>query len=377
MRPLTGTLYDGKSSKGQVAIITADSSVNAGSSRCIIYLEVEGNKQLIPADSIRISSRLGQTARYIVIDGFGKFETTQNQQVDFFESLIHPKKNNGILYKLESNLPLIGLATIVTIAFVWSLVKWGIPAAGDYIAGKLPEQTGSFIEKTIITQLEKDWFTESELPTERQDEIYALFDSVKSKLGHESDDYIFKIRNAEDSIGANALAFPNGTIIMTDQLIKLVKSDKQIAGVLAHEIGHLSHNHSLRQLVRGSLLTFAIAWVSGDVSGASSLVITAPALLTQLSYSREFEHEADRYAIKYFNCDKEGLDSMANFFSIMMKSHTAINNDDNTSDKDSIDTIESEDQTNKLNKLLEYVSSHPAGDKRSGTFLNHYIQNCQ
>jgi len=81
MRPITGKLYDGKSSKGLDATITADGAISAdsylhaGGTRCVIYLEIDGKKQLIPAENISISSRLGQTARYINIVDFGKFET--------------------------------------------------------------------------------------------------------------------------------------------------------------------------------------------------------------------------------------------------------------------------------------------------------------
>ena len=94
-------------------------------------------------------------------------------------------------------------------------------------------------------------------------------------------------------LGANALALPDGTLVVTDQLVRLADDDAQILAVLAHELGHVERRHSLRMLIQTSVVGLVMAWYIGDVSG---LAAGLPTLLLQAGYSREHEREADRYA---------------------------------------------------------------------------------
>ncbi len=367
---IQGKLYDGASSKALAANLT-------WSKDGVIQLEIDGEQHILSADQVHISSRLGGSARYIELSDFGRFETNDNTNVDTFSEHIKPKKSNNLLYKLESNIPLIVVALIITIGFVWGGIRWGIPAAADYIVDAIPEKATNALESSLLSRLEQDWFKPSKLSEQRQQELQALFEQVittlseKEGLTRTNKTYEFKLRDAEHSIGANALAFPTGSIVMTDQLVNLVENDTQLAGVLAHEIGHLDGQHSLRQIVRGSLLTFLVAWITGDISGASGTLATAPAILTQLKYSRDFESEADHYAIKYLDCHAEKLEQMARFFEIL-GGHS------------SSDPVEDAQQaTNNKKPALEteeesdFLASHPATTKRISYFRNHYQNNCQ
>jgi Zn-dependent protease with chaperone function len=55
----------------------------------------------------------------------------------------------------------------------------------------------------------------------------------------------------------------------------------------------------VQRIIHDSLLIFAVRAVTGDVSGTSELFLGLPVVLTELAYSREFEREADRYALDY------------------------------------------------------------------------------
>jgi len=123
----------------------------------------------------------------------------------------------------------------------------------------------------------------------------------------------------------------------------------------------------MRQMARGSLITLLVAWASGDVSGASSLVIAAPTLLLQMSYSREFEEEADGYALRYVSCDKRKLKLMSEFF---------ITLDQELSDGESDNEKTVSDKASRVDELTEYISSHPASHKRSQRFDSFYNTNC-
>ena len=100
-------------------------------------------------------------------------------------------------------------------------------------------------------------------------------------------------------MGANAFALPDGSIIFTDELIRLLKTNEEIFAVFAHELGHVVKHHSLRQLLQSTsvaLISYLIIGESTD--GMLEAINALPALLMNSSYSREFESEADDYAIR-------------------------------------------------------------------------------
>ena len=364
MIEISGKIYDGTSSLAKKARITID---QVGT----IKLDIEGELHILSKNLLSISSRLGTSARYIEIDSYGRFETLDNNAADALNSQIYPENTNSLLHKLESNLPLILVSILVTISFVWALIRWGIPVAADYIVDSLPEKTTSAIETSLLSKLEENWFKPSQLSESRQQELQLLFQQVTKKLASQGNlertnkAYRFKLRDAEHSVGANALAFPSGTIVMTDQLVKLVNNDVQLAGVIAPEIGHLDGQHSLRQIVRGSMLTFLVAWITGDISGASSTLITAPTILTQLKYARDFETDADHYAMEYLDCSSEKLEAMASFFEILGGHKSNHKNDT---------SILSKEDEGAFNS--DFIASHPATKKRVEFFRQYHQKNC-
>jgi predicted Zn-dependent protease len=81
---------------------------------------------------------------------------------------------------------------------------------------------------------------------------------------------------------------------MTDALVTLLADQPDVVvGVLAHEWGHVHHRHGMRMLVQAGLVAALAGLVVGDFS---SLLATAPALLAQQGYSRDFERQADTVA---------------------------------------------------------------------------------
>jgi len=84
---------------------------------------------------------------------------------------------------------------------------------------------------------------------------------------------------------------------MTDELVQLAQNDDEVLAVLAHEIGHIRHRHSLRGVLQSSTVALTVASLTGDLTSLTSLSATLPTLLVELKYSRAFELEADDYAI--------------------------------------------------------------------------------
>jgi predicted Zn-dependent protease len=93
----------------------------------------------------------------------------------------------------------------------------------------------------------------------------------------------------------NALALPGGQIYLLDGLLKRAANADEIAGVLAHEIGHVAHRDGLRRLIQAGGTSYLLGLLFGDIGGAGAIIVLGRTLL-ETSYSREVESRADTYA---------------------------------------------------------------------------------
>jgi beta-barrel assembly-enhancing protease len=115
----------------------------------------------------------------------------------------------------------------------------------------------------------------------------------------------------------NAFAVPGGNIIVTRELIDKAGGPDEVAGVLAHEIGHVAHKHPEAQLVRMAGMQVLASVFTGSNGGSTTTNIAGLAAL--LSYSRKAEAEADAYARETLT--KALIDPMAlkRFFEVIIK----------------------------------------------------------
>lgn len=109
--------------------------------------------------------------------------------------------------------------------------------------------------------------------------------------------YHFKVLD-EDEI--NAVALPGGWVYVNKGLIERVKSDDELAGVIAHELGHIAAYHSVKKLQTGMTSTLLMILAAGantdrNFKRGADLALTS----LMMAYSREDEFEADRRAVKY------------------------------------------------------------------------------
>jgi len=92
----------------------------------------------------------------------------------------------------------------------------------------------------------------------------------------------------------NAFTLPGGKVYLFSGL--LAESADEIAGVLAHEFGHLKHRDNMRGMIYNGGTSFLIGLLFGDVTGSSALIFASRSVITS-SYSREAERGADDFSI--------------------------------------------------------------------------------
>ncbi len=276
-----------------------DAELHLDSQGAFIVVDKENQEMIFSGSEsdVTISSRLGNGPRYLEFLEGQTFETQDNDQVDTWLEHFRPSVFSNFVHKLESNYQFVAITLVVVIAVVWGTVQYGVPAASLTIAHTLPEATLDRAAEETLMFLDQRMLEPTRLSDEVQQRIRNSFDPVLKN--HEN--LRLKVDFRYSDVGPNAFALPNGQIIFTDAIVKLAKNDTELVSVLAHEIGHVKHRHSLRSMIQNSIFLLVLTMITGDVSGVSEMVLTLPVVFAELSYSRGYEIESDDYARYYMN----------------------------------------------------------------------------
>ena len=112
----------------------------------------------------------------------------------------------------------------------------------------------------------------------------------------------------------NAFAAPGGHMVVMSGLIERADGPEELAGVMAHEMGHIVHRHSVKALLRAYGFGLITKLVVGGFSSDVGTVADAGGLLLALRHSREAEREADRTALELLDATGMRADGLARFF---------------------------------------------------------------
>ncbi len=141
-----------------------------------------------------------------------------------------------------------------------------------------------------------------------QDVGQHLVDSTVAK----NSPWKFQFHLLADTQTVNAFALPGGQIFITLGLLNGLKTEAELAGVLAHEMGHVIERHSAQQMATnqfGQILTVAVGTAASNQSTAAYQIAAVVNQAMQLSYSREDESQADTWGLKLM--ESAGFDPYA------------------------------------------------------------------
>ncbi len=162
-----------------------------------------------------------------------------------------------------------------------------------------------------------------------QDELMALFRQINAQAGLSAPVAFMVLRDPQ----INAFAVPGGLVAMHTGLILNANNMDEVAGVMAHEVAHVSQRHFSRRqedlkyskwLPLGGILA-GILMSKTDGDAASAAVTGAQALMISqaLSYSRDQEREADRIGMQLMYTAGFAPSAMSDFFDVMQRRQTS------------------------------------------------------
>ena len=128
--------------------------------------------------------------------------------------------------------------------------------------------------------------------------------------------YITKVVEEKNLKGGeplvNAVSLPGGYVYVFKGLLEYIKSDEQLAAVIAHEIGHITARHSIKRLQASyGSLALIVAAMQTNSQLAGGMAMTLQTMM--LAYSQDDEIQADNLGIKYMKAagyDPRGMVAM-------------------------------------------------------------------
>ncbi len=216
--------------------------------------------------------------------------------------------------------PLLFLAVLAPAALAEGLPDLGESSRTD-LSPQMERRIGESIMRDI--RLREPSYIDDVEVTAYLNSLAARLSAAAPEAGQSFE--LFALRDAT----LNAFALPGGYIGVHSGLILAAQSESELAGVLSHEMAHVTQKHLARLMGKqnqaqvAQWLAMAVAILAArsnsDVSQAAIVAGTAAGVQTMLNYSRDFEQEADRIGIQ--TLDRAGFDvrGMASFFERLQK----------------------------------------------------------
>ena len=210
--------------------------------------------------------------------------------------------------------------TLLVVAVLLGLVGWfgyiGLKSAAQATVKKLPisldREIGDLAGSDVIPGATP--FADPVVQAALEEMVQRL----EPTAAVEGFEYRVEVLESPD---VNAFALPGGRIFVLTGLISAAETPEQVAGVLAHEMAHVTLRHGVKRLVQSLGLVVAVEIVIGDWGGLSVLMVEGVRHLVEQGYSREAEAEADAEGVRMLLAAQIDPRGLARFFETLQHEH--------------------------------------------------------
>lgn len=216
-------------------------------------------------------------------------------------------------------------------AGIAALVVFGVAQLPELAARLIPQS----VERRLGSALVGDFGNRTCNSAAGEAALLKLVD----RLGPEAHQAEIRVVNVPI---VNAVALPGGHVLLFDGLVRKAASPDEVAGVLAHELGHVANRDVLAALIRQLGLSVVLGGLNGDVGGWLNTLLAA-------GYSRGAESNADGYAIDMLRQAHVSPLATAGFFQRLAVVERGAP---------------------RASAVLGYMSSHPMSDTRRKRFAD-------
>ncbi len=330
--------FDGKSSKSiPITLFISEQ---------LVYIQQwpQGNSiQIIQQKKICWPERTAHGARIVNLPDGGQLHADNAAAWDAWATQHLPQAESFVVRAQQSWRGALA-AVALLIVVVAALYTWALPVAARSMVAFVPVSVDAALGSNALSQIDGQWMHPSRLPQDTQDRIRSKF-MAAAQTAHPQGVPGLRLEFRRSSIGPNAFALPGGTMVMTDELVNLVKDDDVVLGVMGHELGHVTLRHGMRQLVQVGVMQALLSVAFGDYG---TLITTAPLIMGSMAYSRNAEREADIASIEFMHANRISPLVMVKFFEAMR--------------------TEQKTKSTKTPLGISIISSHPADEERMENF---------
>ncbi|WP_201787403.1 M48 family metalloprotease [Acinetobacter sp. NCu2D-2] len=214
------------------------------------------------------------------------------------------------------------------IGFQQNSAQFNVPEIGSGV-GLIDQQKEKIIGEKVYREVQ------AKMPVIQnpwlEDQLFSVFSHILSQTQLQQPIGLLVINDPQ----INAFAVPGGLFALNLGLLNSAKNIDEVAGVMSHEIAHVTQRHYSRSqeafkgqglLALAGILVGALvaSQADGDAGAAVMLGSQAALLDKQLSYSRNQEREADRIGMQYMYASGYNPQSMADFFEVMHRSTSRL-----------------------------------------------------
>jgi beta-barrel assembly-enhancing protease len=141
-------------------------------------------------------------------------------------------------------------------------------------------------------------------------------------VSHQKDRNIAFTFTVLNDTSINAFAIPGGFVYVNIGVLRNASSGAEVAGVIAHEIGHVTMRHGAKQLMKSESISFVNQILFGsDSNSIAAAVSSVVENLVFLKFSRDDENQADSCGVVYSIGAHYNPYGMKNFFQVLMNKY--------------------------------------------------------
>jgi beta-barrel assembly-enhancing protease len=239
----------------------------------------------------------------------------------------------GVQFDLYKNVIVIALFVLFIIGAVGFMVM-----KSDFIIEKIADLVPRSAEEQMSETLKESALDGKKIINDSfvNAQIALITNALVTSLNDTSYHFTFTVIEDEE---VNAFALPGGPIVINSGLLLKADNAEEIAGVLAHEISHITRRHHVRGLVGNLGVFMVIRGLVGDLTGISANIINVGASLGSLKYSRGYETESDEYGMQLIQKANINPNGMVSFFKKLA-------------------------ELSKMPEMADFISTHPSPKNR-------------